>query len=295
MRQNLCLNATILSFVLLLGGQTAQAEQSPQSEAKSNPGVFRVSTGVSFSSGDYGDTSKTNVFSTTIGAKYSNGPFSIRLTVPYVRISGPGSIVDTPEGRGGGSGRGSNSGSGSSNSGSGGSSVSSGAEIIGGATRQTSSGLGDISVGATYSFDLGDELYLDASARVKLPTASVSKRLGTGKTDVTAALDVTKYFGPVGVYAGGRHRFVGKSATSALRDTWGATIGASFDASDKTTIGVDYDWQQSSFADGKSIQEATAWATLRLSKQLSMNLYGSTGFNSNSVDAAGGLTLTWRF
>ena len=46
-----------------------------------------------------------------------------------------------------------------------------------------------MSVTLGYSFDFGHDLYLDATGRVKLPTASRSKRLGTGKVDVTLGAD----------------------------------------------------------------------------------------------------------
>jgi hypothetical protein len=210
---------------------------------------------------------------------------------PYVRISGPGSLVDTPEGRGG-SGGGSGSGSGSGyGSGYG---RGRGSEVTPGNPTQTSSGLGDITAALGYSFDLGNDFYLDAAGRVKFATASVAKRLGTGKTDVTLGMDATKYFGAAGVYAGMKRRFAGKPVGSSLRDTWGVTVGSSFEASKSATIGIDYDWQQSSIAGNKPISEITGWATVRLSRQLALNLYASTGFNVNSVDEAVGLSLSWR-
>jgi hypothetical protein len=265
----------------------ALAQESSTTQKKSS-GVFRLSAGTSYSSGDYGDVADTNVFSSTLSAKYSQGPFSLRVSVPFVRLSGPGSLIDTPEGRGGGSSNGSGSGSG------GGSGSGRGSEVTPGNPIQTSSGLGDISAALGYSFDLGNDFYLDATGRVKFATASVAKRLGTGKTDVTLGMDATKYFGAVGVYAGVKRRFTGKPVGSSLRDTWGVTVGSSFDASKSATIGIDYDWQQSSIAGNKPISEITGWATVRLSRQLSLNLYASTGLNENSVDEAVGLSLSWR-
>jgi hypothetical protein len=96
------------------------------------------------------------------------------------------------------------------------------------------SGFGNINISATYSFDLGDAFYLDMSAKVKVPTASVSKRLGTGLLDVTVGAELVKELGDWTVYAGARHRFNGSDARNDLRDVCGAGVGISYF--------VDSDW-----------------------------------------------------
>ena len=76
----------------------AQAQEAAPAPAQndSDPGVLRLSTGVSYSEGDYGDILDTKVIAAPIGLKYSKGGFSVRVSVPYIHIDGPGSLIDTP-------------------------------------------------------------------------------------------------------------------------------------------------------------------------------------------------------
>lgn len=253
---------------------------------------IRVSSGVSYSSGKYGDPVATEVLSAPISVKVVRGPLSIRVSIPYVQLRGPGSLIDTPVGGipAGGSGGSGGSGSGGSGSGNG-----NGGEVTPGGASRRVSGFGDTNVALTYSFELGRTAWFDTSAKVKIPTASTSKGLGTGRVDVTLQGEFAKEIGKLGLYAGGRRKFAGSSAQFPVRDTWGAGGGINYRVAGTASVGLDYDWQQSSFAGNGAISEITAWTSFRLAKRVRLYVYGSTGTNSNSVDAAGGLTVTYRF
>lgn len=316
-----CLLATGFGFVAV-----PVAASANDGDGTITPSDFRLSTGVSYSSGDYGEIEDTEVFAVPVSLTYKKDGLKIRVSVPWVHVDGPGSLISTPEGRDGGSGQGQgrgrgrggdsdNSGSGSSNSGSG-SSGGSGVEVedededesgddnggtgtdTGGGTTfvdNSRSGIGDINVSASYSFDLGGELYFEPGVKLKLPTASRSKRLGTGKVDVTVSADLVKDVGPASFYIHGRRKFAGEPAGSTIRSTWGAGGGASVRVAPGVAIGADYDWQQSAFAGRQASSEATAWAYTRLNGQIGLTLYASTGFNQNSADISGGASISVRF
>lgn len=318
-----------------LAQSTEQATKHQTDANVPDPGAWRLSTGVNYSEGDYGDIRKTKVISAPLALKYSRGGFNIKVSVPYVHIDGAGSLLDTPQGRdagfgddaagfddkgglnsgssgsSGGSGSGS-SGSGSSGSGSGGSgsggsggsddsSTSSGttvtAPVAGGTTAPSTrrSGIGDVSVTLGYSLEFGDGFYADVSGRVKLPTASKAKRLGTGKVDFTGGVDLVKDIGQASVYLGGRRKFIGKPSGSQLRDIWGFGTGASYRLTQGLIVGADYDWQQSSTTGNGPSSEITGWANFGLTKTVRMQVFSSTGFTNNSADFSGGLSLSWRF
>ena len=148
---------------------------------------------------------------------------------------------------------------------------------------------------ATYSFDLGNAFYADVTGKLKLPTASRTKRLGTGKVDVTTSLDLIKDVGPASLYVSGRRKFAGKPAGSNLRSVWGAGGGASVLVASGVSVGADYDWQQASFKGGQASSEVTGWTYLRLSRAFGLTLYAGTGLNTASADFLGGATLTVRF
>jgi hypothetical protein len=305
---------------------TAAHAEDTGNQAEEDPGVWRLGLGANYSEGDYGAAQKTRVVSAPVSLRYRKGGFSIRLSVPYVHIDGPGSLLDTPQGRDagfgddsgfddhGGSGSGSdddNSGSGSSGSGSSGSSGG-GSDDSGGDDGGSSgglnggdvvplpgannrrSGLGDVSVALGYSFELGKTTWFDLSTRVKLPTASTAKRLGTGKVDVTMGGDLVQDLGNASFYAGGRYRILGKPAGSTLRNTLGLGGGASYRLPGGTIVGADYDWQQSATRDRQASSEVTGWVNFGLTRRLRMQVFASTGLNTNSTDFAGGLSLSYR-
>ncbi len=282
------LAAMMMGFI---GATPAYAENQTTSAETSDSSSIRISTGVNYSSGDYGETEKTKVISAPLAAKFSTDSFSLRISVPYVWIDGPASLLDTPEGGDSGGGRGRGRGRGGS-----GSSGSGDIEDDDGVATPSSkrNGIGDVVVAGTYSFDLGSDFFFDATGRVKLPTASRAKRLGTGKFDFTLAGDFGKDIGPATLYIHGRRRFAGNSAAVPVRDTWGAGAGASVRAGDGLTLGADYDWQQSSIAGNRASSEITGWASVRLAKGFNLTAFAGTGLNNNSADFAGGLTLSVR-
>jgi hypothetical protein len=304
--------------------QSAQSSSTVDTAPSGSDSSLRLSTGVNYSKGDYGEIEDTEVFSVPVSLTYRTGNFKVRVSVPWVRIDGPGSLLQTPEGRdgGGGSGSGSdNSGSGSSGSGSGSGSGNSGSGSSGsggidvednssgdlvdddgvagnnGVTLANNrrSGIGDVNVAMTYSFDLGGDLYFEPTAKVKLPTASVAKRLGTGQVDFTLAADLVKDVGPASFYLHGRRKFAGKPDGSTIRSTWGLGGGASVKAAPGVTIGADYDWQESAFLGRQASSEVTGWANFRISRSASLTLFASTGLNANSADFAAGTSISFRF
>ncbi len=335
--------ASLAAFAFPAHVLAADRSDSSLQKKRGSDTVIQLSLGLDYSTGKYGDTRATKVLSSPIGLKVANGPLTFRVSVPFVRLKGPGALLLTNEARFGSSNLGafdsSGSGSGSSNSGSSGSnsgssgtgssgsgssgsgssgSGSSGSGSSGsgsgGATgggtsagagnvvttpanaNRIDTGFGDVVASATYTLSYDHVgLYIDATAKVKIPTASTAKRLGTGKADFIAALDVTKNFGPVDIYGGVRRRFAGSSAVNPLRDTWGESAGISVNAAKGLNLALDYDHQQSSFVGNRSSSEITASATVRVTDALKVQIYGTTGFNSASVDGAGGLSLIWRF
>ena len=88
--------------------------------------IWTISSGASYSSGDYGDVSATRVFAIPFSLTYHRGGLKLRASLPWVRISGPGSLIQTPEGRDAGGG---GTTTGNSNSGGGGPGPSGGGGI----------------------------------------------------------------------------------------------------------------------------------------------------------------------
>lgn len=306
------LRASLCALAACSIGGTARAQDSQSAGGSTgSDGVWRLSVGGHFSTGDYGDVEDTDVISLPVGVRYTSGNFSVRVSIPYVFVDGPGSLLDTPQGgdgggddAGGGGGRGDSSGPGSGE-------VEDDDEDDdgdiddddddgdgdGGVVQpvdRSRRGLGDITVTANYSLPLGGDFFLDASGRLKLPTASRADRLGTGQVDVTLGADLVREFDGGHVYAGVRRKFVGDSPTLNLRDAFGAGVGASVRAADGVSIGGDYYWQESTRAGRGDISELTGWTSLRLSDRARLVVYATTGLTTNSTDFATGATLSFR-
>ena len=331
--------AGALALVMPMAGHAQQAAANSASDdtGPDDHISLRLSTGITASEGHYGDPVSTRVIAAPVAVKVRKGGFSLRVSVPYVHIDGPRSLIDTPQGRD--AGLGGEDGGSSGASGGGGSDDGAAASCSGGSTEKieaesesegggssggssgTSSsgstctgtttgtptggaaasaaarsrgGLGDVSVALGYDLDLGEDSWLDLGARVKLPTASRTKRLGTGKVDFTLGADIGHDFGPASVYVGARRRFLGKPAGSTLRDTWGAGGGVSYRLGGGTIIGADYDWQRSATPGGGPISELSGWVNFGLTSRLRAQVTGGAGLSRNSVKASGGISLSWR-
>ena len=131
-------------------------------------GAFSLTSGVDYSSGKYGQSQSTDITYIPLIAKYETDSTTFKLTVPWVKIRGPGDVV-------GGN-----------------------APIVLGKSNRpvtTESGLGDIVFAATQTiaqFGETNPLLLDLTGKVKFATGSRSKGLGTGENDYTIMLDAYK-------------------------------------------------------------------------------------------------------
>lgn len=227
----------------------------------------QLGLGVDYSSGDYGDTQNTRILAVPFSVKVKKGDFFVRGSLPYLNVKGPGSVV-----------------------------AGDGGAVPGGASGPVTShnGIGDLSLAAGYTIPLSDSLYVDLTGKVKVPTASETKNLGTGTTDFTTEAAITKQYGAFSLSARGGRRFNGSSARFPQHDVWQAGAGAYYQAG-KMTLGLDYDWREASLSTASARSEMTGSLTYKLTSQIRLQGYGYTGFTNGSPDAGGGLQLMYRF
>jgi hypothetical protein len=229
---------------------------------------IKFSTGFDYSTGDYGDPEDTEILYFPFTTKAIFGNWAAKLTVPYLRITGPGAVV------GGGD-----------------VTVNQG----GGGTRTTESGLGDIVAGLTYTVDIEKfNSYVDFTGKIKFPTADEDKGLGTGETDYTLLVDVTKIFGKAYIFGGVGRKFVGENAQLQLDDIWIFNVGGGYQVSKKLGIGGSYDFRESaSSSDNPS--EGTGYLTYKITDSILGLLYGVIGFSDGSPDTGVGLQFSYKF
>ena len=236
---------------------------------------IQLSTGIDYSSGDYGDTVDTVMLAIPFTVKVKRGDFDIRLSLPYLDVTGPSGVIP---GDGGvrGPGRG-NGGGGTSDP-----------EVT------SRSGIGDAVLSATYSLPIGERTWFDTTGKVKFPTASEEKFLGTGTTDFTLQGELLHSFGQISAAVRGGRRFNGSSDVYPLEDVWLAGAGLYLGTGD-TTFGLDYEWREGSLAASPDRSELTGSLTQKLSDALRLQGYAYTGLADGSPDIGAGAQVLYRF
>jgi hypothetical protein len=253
-----------------LGALAAATPAMGQSTAASPLGLS-FTTGVDYSSGDYGATDKTNILVVPLNARLSSGDLRVSATLPYLRIKGPGSVIGGGEG--------------------GPIVVDPGSDLP--VTKR--SGLGDLSLSATYGVLRQDNagFDLDLTGRVKLPTASKAKGLGTGKADYGVSAEVARTFGNATPFLSVGYRMPGDPEGINLRNSMTASAGASF-AAGSTVLIASYDYAGRTSAnafDSHSLFGAVSGAA---TERLNLTGYGTAGLSKGAADYGLGLLMTLK-
>jgi hypothetical protein len=234
-------------------------------------GWLTLSAGADHSSGTYGQQATTEVSSLSFTAKYELGPWTYRLSLPLLRISGPANVVGA------------------------------GPDIIvlpGQAdARRSVSGLGDLVASAAYNLVGGSTgaLVADVAAKVKLATAEEEKGLGTGKNDYSLQADLFFSAPPVAPFATLGYRWYGDPAGTELRNALFGSLGFAYRDAAATTLGVSYDFRQRIVAGGAPLREAMLFISRDFTPGLKLQLYFIKGFSDASPDAGVGAIAARRF
>lgn len=227
-----------------------------------------ISAGGDYSSGAYGGTAKTKIFVAPFSITDKIGAWRFSASIPYLRISGPGSVVIGPDGRplpG----------------------------VPGGAG--TRSGLGDLSLAATASLpaDMLGGFTVDLTGRVKLPTSRSSQHLGTGKTDFTMGADIAYPIGNWAPFVDIGYRIPGHPSGIDLKNSVTASVGTSY-AMGHTVFIASYDYAQSSSPLAKDAREIFGAVSTPIAQRVNATLYGIGGLSDGSPDYEVGLLFTLK-
>lgn len=251
-------------------------------------GSFYASTGFDYSSGKYGQPISTTIWDVPFTAGYSGQDWSFRVTVPWIRVSGPPNVIPgigvvqnhNPLGRGLGR------------------LLGVGGTTPGATTSGTASGLGDVMAQATYHVvnDTASQFVLDVSGRVNFGTASANKGLGTGQNDYGAEVDAYKGLGSAWTAFGGvGYTDLGSSAYIQLRNVWSANVGVNYAMDQDDSAGLYFFYQQRPAASGYSRQEATLYYNHKVNTAWTLQGYVLGGFSSGSPGYGLGASAKYAF
>lgn len=247
-----------------------------QAPACAKDGRWVYSTGVDYSTGDYGEAEDTTIVTVPLAAGYLGERWSATLTVPLVSVDGPGTIV--PGGIGGGGPLGGLLGGDAANN----------VPPLNGVNEM---GLGDVSLEVSaIPYVSGGGTQFSLTGRVRAPTADAGRSLGTGEAAASVAAGLREpigarsaLFGSIGYEqafgGGGRGVFAG--------------VGAESYVSERVLAGATFEFAQASSELRRDAAQAGAYLGFDLSKDTRLVAYGAAGLSDTSPDVQAGLRLTF--
>ncbi len=220
----------------------------------------RLSLGYHFSTGKYGASESTEISYIPLVARADVGAWSLAVTVPYIRISGPSVVID-------------------------------GVQTVDG----EADGLGDVSTRASYLLQpFYDWMpFVDLIGRIKFPTASRSDGLGTGEFDYGVEVEASKRLGSFTPFVVGGYRILGSPPGSTLRNVALASIGSTYSLLDSLPVGLLLDYRDAASAASSTRLELVSFLSWKLSPHWSMDCYASAGLAQGSPDVGTGLQIAY--
>lgn len=226
------------------------------------------STGLDYSSGEYGGTETTEVISAPLGVRITVDDWSVRASTSYLHVTGPADISEDGEAGGGA-----------------------------GAVRMgTEKGLGDTTVSVERAFRHigGSDAYIEVSGRVRLPTGDEERGLGVGAVDYSVVTEagVSSRSGGFNLSVG--YRFLGQSDEGPERqDGLQAGVGAWLPVGRRTRIGVYGNWREASVEGNDDPANAGAYISHRMNQRLRVTFTASSGLSDASPDYMAGVRFSW--
>lgn len=211
---------------------------------------------------------RTNYYRIPVGARLSKGRFRLSATIPYVTVRGPGSLIgDGDE-----------------------------IDALPATNDRRRSGLGDLRLTARYRLpksSLGG-FELDLMGGVKLPTASRTKRLGTGEVDYSLGAEVSRDLGRFEPFVAAQYRLNGDRPDFDYRDTVATSVGTGVRLNRRTRASFSYDYSQSRIRGHSGFHSLDAGVSTRLSKRALWSGSALVGVSKRAPDFGVRSTITWR-
>jgi hypothetical protein len=264
-------------FVLMAGAPLtsvfAQPAVQSSSEGDPRPQNLTLSAGVNVWDGKFGAVTGTDITTELISARYQLGAVRLTANIPNMRIRSDGTFF----------------------AGLGGTPLFVAPNVK--SLKHVRRGLGDLTLGASYLVPGADARGFDlqVSGQVKLPTASSSSQLSTGKADYSGRMEISKIFGRVIPSLSVTYRVFGDTATWRFRNGVDVVAGASYSITPTSLVFVDYEFaQRSSRFIGNSHEILAGASTPVFYKRLRLSGYLSKGLSSGAADVTAGAAVSLR-
>lgn len=232
-------------------------------------GDFFATTGIDYSTGNYGQAQSTDITAIPFIAKYTDGPITLKASVAHLTVKSPANTVLTGDT----------------------------VLVTGNSTgsKKTQNGWGDWVVSGSYSVIEQAGWLVDLTGKVKFATADKNKGLTTGENDYSILIDVYKTVDSFTLFGGGGRKFVGNPSGASYRDIWLANAGATYKVDKTTSVGLTYDYVESINSSKQARQELTIFGVNKFTDNFKIQVYGVAGLNNNSADWGAGALLGYEF
>jgi hypothetical protein len=268
MRRLLCAVALLTPAGLALGAQEVNDDGSYR---------MLLSAGMGRFTGDYGEDEKTTLDVVSMNARLYFNRAELQVSLPYLQIDGDADI-SWADGQPG---------------------AVAGDALPG--ERRKESGYGDMVLRGEYYLLTGTRSrpWIISLVRVKLPTGSESRGLGSGATDVEAGLGLIQRTGPINWMADVGYTFAGSNGDSNPRNEVRLGAGASipFGANERSNSYVYFENRTNRFSgsdDRRSIAVGVG-TSLTQSRRLRLSASVFFGLTDASEDIGTYLTVGRRF
>jgi hypothetical protein len=245
------MKSAIFSFIILAVLATTPVHTALADEY----GKFMLETGMDYNTGKYGGTQSTSILYVPVTWKYQDKLWTLKLTVPYLQISGPYNVIY-------------------------------GVGVTGATTTTSStrSGLGDVVVAATRNVFNSDSsrLIVNITGKVKLGTASSAQGMGTGTTDYAFQSEVYQLTGGLTSFGALGYKVYGRPTGYSLNNVFYGYLGGSYKFNQETNGGMMLNLAQKSTEMSSPRIEVVFFASLKLDKSRKVQGYALKGF-TNSV------------
>src|SRR5215213_5837091 len=230
-------------------------------------GKLTLGGGLHYSEGNYGTSQETRITTLALTARYDVDPWTLRLTLPYLFVSGGETVVPGigPVGRSRGS--------------------------------SSASGVGDIVASATYNahYDRNSQFGIDLTGKVKLGTADRDEGLGTGENDFSFGAEIYKTIDRMTVFAGLGYTIFGDPPGLPLDNGFYYSVGASWKLPPRETVGLSLDGRQAVVPGGEQQRELVGFWTRALEAAWKVQAYFLVGLADGSPDWGAGVSFARPF
>ena len=266
--RSIILGAAVLSAMTAMPA-VAQETEKPEPDTATHT---TFSSGLDYSSGKYAARQTTDMLVALTDITLQRDDLRFSISVPYLDIKGPTSVIAGPNGvpiavrRG----------------------------ALGAATR---AGWGDLNLGLTWSLpsDDLDDFQIDLTGRTKIAIANVARGLSSGETDFDFSADVSRDFGVWSPFVSFGYRIPGSPSSYSLNSAPSFSVGTSLQLDDNVLAIVSYDFDgtiSDTLADSQQLFASMSWIC---SDSLTVTAYASKGLSGGAAQIGTGFLIGWKF